>query len=530
MTETLEKPAHTRTRRPSLVRPRFGTPRNPGRETYGALAAKVARWLHKPLMPWQQYSADIALEIDPATGELWYEEVVITVPRQSGKTTLILVILLVRCIIMARTLGSQTVTYLAQSGIMARRKLEREFARLMRAAKTLTEVPQESRHRPVVDTEWKLTMAHGSEHIAFGGGSYLQIEAPTGYGSVGDVLDVSVIDEARFRETDLVEQAVEAATVTRRSPQSYIVSTAGNERSFFFWPKVLAGRRACETRNHGRTCYLEWSVPDDEAFDDPKVWARYLPALGYTITVARLQARLAKALRNPDVVDEEGYEPGLAGFRNAYLNQWLKTPPVQSEVPRSEIDPEMWKALAVGVDSQIVGSVVIGVGVSLDGVSTSIVVAGRCADGVPRVETLERSSGVWWLERRLRELCEKWSPVAVGWDNGGPARTVTPEILRAASLGDPAATPVPLNGREWSAACEAFNNAVKEGRIRHLGDLFLADAVSGADRKEVGSGWVWNLRTARTDISPLVAATAALRVLETAPAPENTGELWFSLS
>src|SRR5690606_16938451 len=118
---------------------------------------------------------------------------------------------------------------------------------------------------------------------------------------------------------------VDAATVTRRSPQSWIVSTAGNEKSVYLARKVLAGRKSIDDPN-SRTCYLEWSVPEDEAWDDPDVWSKYLPALGHTITVARLLARLDKAKRNPDEVEEDGFEPGVAGFKRGYLNIWPKWP------------------------------------------------------------------------------------------------------------------------------------------------------------------------------------------------------------
>ena len=39
-------------------------------------------------MPWQRHVADIAYELDEDTGRLAYREVRLTVPRQSGKTTL----------------------------------------------------------------------------------------------------------------------------------------------------------------------------------------------------------------------------------------------------------------------------------------------------------------------------------------------------------------------------------------------------------------------------------------------------------
>ena len=45
--------------------------------------------LGKPLLPWQRYVADVAGEIDPATGTYYYDRVVLSTPRQCGKSTLI---------------------------------------------------------------------------------------------------------------------------------------------------------------------------------------------------------------------------------------------------------------------------------------------------------------------------------------------------------------------------------------------------------------------------------------------------------
>ncbi len=476
----------------------------------------MARRLGKPLMPWQQHVVDVALEVDPETGELFYEEVVITVPRQSGKTTLILALMVWRCVHMARRLDDmQVVTYLAQSGKMARRKLEREFIPKMNKARGFCRVAH-SRAQPVKPTDWKPSLNNGSEHILFGTGSFLQIEAPTGTGSHGDVLDMPVIDEAFARPDDLVEQAVDAATVTRRSPQTYVISTAGNRVSTFLWRKVLAGRRMVTEGRRERTAYFEWSLPDDADYTGPTVWAQYLPALGHTITVRRLQSRLAKAQANPDEVDPDGYEPGLPGFLRGYMNRWMDIPPLGGEVEEpSEISAEEWMdPQLVDSGSSIVGDLVVGVGVAKDGISASVVVAGRRADGVPHVETLERASGVWWIERYVREVMVSHGAVAVAWDNGGPTRVIAPDLTRAAGGKDNIR---PLSGREWSGACEAFKLAVAGGRLRHLGDLFLLDAVQGSRRRVTGDGWVWDMSAAQADITPLTAATAALRALEAIP-------------
>ena len=48
--------------------PRWGTPRRLERASLGPRVAEVAAKLGTPLMPWQQYVADVALEVDPKTG------------------------------------------------------------------------------------------------------------------------------------------------------------------------------------------------------------------------------------------------------------------------------------------------------------------------------------------------------------------------------------------------------------------------------------------------------------------------------
>lgn len=47
---------------------RGGTERHAGRPTDGAVVARTAELLGKPLLPWQRYVADVAGEIDPCAG------------------------------------------------------------------------------------------------------------------------------------------------------------------------------------------------------------------------------------------------------------------------------------------------------------------------------------------------------------------------------------------------------------------------------------------------------------------------------
>ena len=82
-------------------------------------------------MPWQRYVADTALEIDPASGRLKYRTVVITVPRQSGKTTLLLSLMVHRAIGFGQR---QNIVYTAQTQKAARKKWEEEHVELLNAS------------------------------------------------------------------------------------------------------------------------------------------------------------------------------------------------------------------------------------------------------------------------------------------------------------------------------------------------------------------------------------------------------------
>ena len=66
--------------------PRHHTPRDERYRTLGGKAARLAAILGVPYMPWQRRAADVALELDER-GRFRYHTVVISVPRQAGKTT-----------------------------------------------------------------------------------------------------------------------------------------------------------------------------------------------------------------------------------------------------------------------------------------------------------------------------------------------------------------------------------------------------------------------------------------------------------
>src|SRR4029453_9169634 len=87
----MSAPARSVSRR--RVPARWAT-RRTRRATYGRQAAEVAEALGLELLPWQRQVLNVALE--HVRGRLSYRDVIISVPRQSGKSTLMLAVIVHR--------------------------------------------------------------------------------------------------------------------------------------------------------------------------------------------------------------------------------------------------------------------------------------------------------------------------------------------------------------------------------------------------------------------------------------------------
>ena len=68
---------------------RAGTKPNPDHKNDAKRLEAVAHMLGYTLIPWQKYVAQVATEIDPDTGSYYYDTVVLTTPRQCGKSALV---------------------------------------------------------------------------------------------------------------------------------------------------------------------------------------------------------------------------------------------------------------------------------------------------------------------------------------------------------------------------------------------------------------------------------------------------------
>lgn len=484
MTATMTKPAGSMT-----CLPRFATPRNHERETLGAQVAEVAARLRIPLLPWQQYVADVAMEIDPDTGQFAYTEIDITVPRQSGKTGLVKAKTVHRLIVLARQFGPQRSLYLAQRGKDAKKKLEQDFAVALRHGRGFPEVANQ-RCKPKRPTEWKLSMNNGAENISFGSGSYWMIDALSDDAGHSDSLDDLTIDEAWAHEDASIEGDIAPAQAARSrvgyGPQRWIISTAGTPKSRYLWQKVVAGRHACQTGNHGRTAYFEWSAMDSDDPGDPATWRSCSPAMDELITEEFIADEWAKAQR-------AGPE-GIAKFCRGYLNQWAEGVPNLDEdtgPPKWQVITEpQWRAIA-DPDAGKDGAPVFAVNTAIDHAQSVITVAWRSGDGVLYGPAAAAAGTAWIVDEAVR-LNTMYGPAQ--WVADGKRfpktkdGTVNSLVHRLEQRG------IELQLLAFSEVAPTFGemlDAVVDQRDRHLDNPLLNEAVELADTRKSGSVLLW---------------------------------------
>jgi len=452
-----------------VCKPRLTTART-DRPTRGHEVARVAEMLGTPLMPHQRHVVDIALEQE--NGKPAYSEVTLTIPRQSGKSTLLLAVMVWSALQGTR----RRIAYTAQTGSDARKKLVHDFMPAV----------QESEF----DSLTVMKYANGTESITFDNGSRIEPLPSTLTAGHGMTLSGGAfIDEAFADTDDRREQSLLPAMVTCDDAQLWVVSTAGTDQSTYLKRKTEIGRNAVLEGVTSGIAYFEWSAPDDVLdIDDEEVWWQCMPALGNTVKIEKIRHA------RQTMPESE--------FRRAYLNQWTKTD--------DRVIPEMlWNEVQTDQKWPDQG-LVFGVDITLDRSRASIVVA----DGEGTMELVENRDGTDWLPGRIRDLVSA---------HGG--RIVIDQYSPAGNLVDelPDVEIVKYSTRDSVSAANALYDAIMQNNgiaVRPHEALTLA--VASAKKKPVGSGWLWARVDPAADLSPLHAASVAWHCAKFRPKKTKT--------
>lgn len=483
--------------------PRWGTRRSPERATYGPKLAEIAAAMGKPFQPWQHYVANTAMEVDPVTGRLVYGIITLTLPRQQGKTCLTIPLMTHRCLAWPR----QTVIYTAQTKGDALIKLRDDHEPLLAES--------------VYADRYTATWNNNDPHLSWANGSRWGVQPTTKKSGHGPTLHLGVCDEAWSQTDSRVDQAWLPAMMTTDS-QMWLPSTAGTDESTYFNEKVQQGRDAVDSGLVTDVAHFEWSAPPGADPLDPAVWRTCMPALGHTVT----EAKIRQAQRTLSDRPKE--------FARAYCNISQL-----AETSASVIDMDVWESLA-DPRSRVGTLVALGVEVAYDRSCASVAVVGRRADGRMHVEIIKHEAGTKWVVPYLVVRARRWRPCGIGIDLGGPAGslrsalaaarfTVWSDTMEPREAGKALLTVPTL--REYAGASAEFYDAIgtaaKPRRdLVHLGaeaQPQLSKACAGARWRPLGDAQAWG-RKGNAEISPLVAATLARWVYQTRAAAYDPGD------
>jgi hypothetical protein len=442
---------------------KFATKRTSSRRTMGGAIGMVADALGKPFMPWQQQVVDVATEMD-AAGRLVYEIVLVTVPRQSGKTTLLGAMQIHR----AMTMPGVRCFYTAQTGKDARTRFE-----------DLVSLVTSSALKAVTKARWSA----GSERITFPNGSSVCLFAPTMDAIHGETPPLVTFDEIWKYDEALGDALVEGAVIPAQMTlsgrrQISLVSTAGTALSTFMRKWVERGRD--NVRSGGKAwpklAYFEWSLADGDDPDDPTSYERFHPACGHTVTAEELAesapASRAERLRAMFNVWTEAEDPL---FSAEHFKALVEKP---KEVPALR---ELAVTYAVGGDSE-------------HGV---VMASWRDVDGRPTSRVLHSAPGTVWMVDLLANLARRWRPAVIGADDGGQTRRIT-DRLRGV-IGDDAVTTT--GGRDFGTACMSWIDLVETNALKHDGSRALGDGVQHLVLRQQGDLTVFDRKNSTGSIA-----------------------------
>jgi hypothetical protein len=468
--------------------PRFATPRNPAFESRGWRVRRIARAMDTPLIGWQDQVIDVASEVDEH-GRYRYHTIIVTVPRQSGKTTLVLANGVDRCMF----LRGAKCWHTAQTGQDAREKF--------------IEMADPFSKSTMGKISATLRRGAGATRLTFVNGSTFRPHPPTEESLHGQQSDLCDVDEGwSFDDTQGIAlmQAITPTQATRRGAQTWITSTMGTADSTWFHGWCDKGR-IVSAEGSGGIAYFEWSIGDDVDPADLEAVAAAHPAYGRLIDMQALE----------QAWDTMKDTPGA--FARAYGNR--RTTSAERIIPAAA-----WLRAQLDVPIPAGAAVVFGAATSWNRDETAIVAAAQLDDGRPIVEVIAVRPGTSWAVDAIEAASDNADRAPVVVDPVGPSGPLADALeLRGVNVVRTKTADVTSGAADLFdriTATDDEGNPIRP-RIAFRPDEHLNAAVDRASKRMVGDGaWTWGRRTSSGSIATLEAATnAARQAVRNVPAP-----------
>lgn len=413
--------------------------------------------------------------------------VVLSIPRQVGKTFLVGMIIIALCILnpkmtvlwTAHRTKTATKTFQTMQGMVRKKKIRGHLA---------------------PGRNDGIRTANGEQEIRFRNGSVIMFGAREGgFGRGFDEVDVEVFDEAQILGEKALEDMV-AATNQSRQPAGALLFFMGTPPRPTDPGEEWLGRRAdaLEVKPLDQVVglsddmvYVEFSADKDADPDDRAQWAKANPSFPKR-TPLESMLRMRKQLKN-----EDSFKREAMGIYDALDSGQV-------------IDNDSWGKVKDPA-SMAIERITLAIDVAPDRSVASVSLAGQRADGLWHVELDEQKRSVEWVSAWVKARADRNELHAVVVDE--MTGLVEERRGRNYLVGtDVVVTLAAAEGRDMAIACGQFFDGVMEPepKLRHTDQPQLNIALSMARKRPLAGAWAWNRKDAESDITPIVSATLAL--------------------
>jgi hypothetical protein len=405
--------------------------------------------------------------------------IVLSIPRQVGKTFFVGMIVIAICILYPGTLilwtahhnKTTTKTFQTIQGFVRRKKIAPHLK------------PNRSQGIRTSNGEQEVEFRNGSK-IMFGAREF-------GFGRGFDQVDVEVFDEAQKLSEGALEDMV---------PATNQATLEGGALLFFMGTPPRPDDKGDEFANRRNKAisgkskdmvYVEFSADENADPDDHEQWKRANPSFP-----SRTPLESMERMRE-NLTDDQS-------FKREALGIW--DPLDSSRV----IDEVSWKR-AADPSSMAINRLSIAVDVAPDRSMAAVGFAGQRADGIWHVEMDDQRRGADWVIPWVvgRTTKNRLHSVVVDEMSG----LVETRRDRHYLIGtDVEVTLAAAEGRDMAIACAKFYDAVMapDQTVRHTDQPQVNVALSVATKRPLAGAWAWNRKDAISDITPIVAMTLAL--------------------
>lgn len=438
--------------------PRYATVPDEGADSWVSEISAAADALKTPLMPWQLLGARLLGELRP-DGLPRYKTVVISVPRQQGKTVLS------RASVTAR---SQRGNLLNIYGTAQTRQY---------AARHVVALGE------AIGPTVKLLRGVGAESVTWPNGSTYEPISPTEGGGHGDSIDFMLADEG-WTLTSALMGGIRPAMIARPESQLLIISTMGTIESTV-WNGIVARGREAVNDPDATMAYVEYSAEADEDTFDESKWHTWMPALGITVSYEDIRSAI------------EDMEPSEAV--RAFGN---RTTTVLNVIFPSEWVEAAWRII------EPADRMVLAVDVNEAPDGASVTSGYETEDGGVAVRLIDwRQGSPRWVIGTVAAIIEKRQVEAISVDGGGPARQIFAELSALCERHSVAL--INRSPRDLAGDTGFVFDSLRAGTMFMEKSPPLSDAFAGAHRKPLGDLWLVNRRRMTVDASPLISAILA---------------------